>query len=59
MAARFILYHPAKIRGQRAKFYVKDGETGNLVFGPVFKRQEAEEKQKELNSPPQQQAAAA
>ncbi len=59
MVARFILVHPAKRNGKRAEFYVKDDLTGNYVFGPVFKRSEAEDEQKKLNDQaPQQQAAA-
>ena len=53
----FTLIHPAKVRGERPMFHVRDDSTGLYVF-TSFVRKEAEEKQKELNTDAKERKAA-
>jgi len=54
----FTLIHPVKVRGSRPIFHIRDDSTGLYVF-TAYKRKEAEDKQKELNTLAKEQRQAA
>jgi hypothetical protein len=60
----FTLIHPAKVRGSRPIFHVRDDQTGQYILNPetgrdfYWSRKDAEELQRKLNDERKQKLAA-